>query len=221
MTLQKILSEISILSILIPLLIGGLLYKTLERDSLVIFVIVALGTVPQLLRSFIESSFVLNLAYNLYTPLEFILFTLLFVNKFNNRNIKSVFIYTVIFYGILSLIIFLITDIAVRFINEWVCINNLIYTAWILMYLIEQYKYDEVQKINYNIPYLWYITAIFFYSPCTILIFSLWHYIKLKPSSLLQNLFIIHNIFNINMYILFTIGFIKDFLSKAKTAKIK
>lgn len=103
-----------------------------------------------------------------------------------------------------------IYGISDSFLNNWLCINNYAYTIWCLLFLLEMYDNDEkITKIPSS-TFL-YLIGLFFYTSCTLIIFSLWNYIMLNADSLLVNLWIIHDVFNITMYVIFGIGFIIDF----------
>ena len=210
MSIKVIINTISIWSIVLPLILGSFLISRLSRDSLIVWGIVTLGAIPELLRVFISDCQFLHIAYNLYTPFEFIMLSLLYQNKFLDTLYINIFRISIRVYIIASMVLIGTFGIAHRFVNEWVCINNLIFTAWTLMFITEQFRKDSDMYINTRSPFFWYITAYFFYSPCTLLIYSLWHYIKKNHDSLLNNLWIIHNVFNIAMYVFFTIGFLKD-----------
>jgi hypothetical protein len=99
--------------------------------------------------------------------------------------------------------------LAEKFLTEWLCINNICYTTWILVLLYELYENDKsIGEMNPS--QLYYIAGLFFYASCTILVFSLWEYIMTHRDSYLKNLWIIHDVFNILMYTSFTIGFLSE-----------
>ncbi len=210
MVIQQIISFASIWCIVLPLMVGVFFIKKLSVDSLLILGIVFLGTIPQLLRYFDEKSTLQYISYNIYTPFEFILMFFLFRKKHQNRVKYRIFLASFVAYIVSSISIVIVFDIRRRFINEWVCLNNIIYTAWILLVIIEQYQVKNEIKLTLSSPFVWYLVGMFFYAPCTTLMFSLWQYIKRHPDSKLNDLWIINNLFNINMYVLFTVGFLKD-----------
>ena len=209
MFLEQFLNKISIWCIIFPVLIGILKFRSLTRDSVYIVFIVVLAAIPQLLSAFIDNSSLLNIVYNIYTPIEFFLLFLLFKNNLYEKRNKRILLFQSVFYLITVFIIITFFSISKNFISEWVCLNNLIYTSWILLVIIEQYKINE-NKIDSNTSFFWYLIGLLLYAPCTLLIFSLWYYIRNNPGSVLNNLWIIHHFFNILMYALFSIGLIKD-----------
>ncbi|WP_143081088.1 hypothetical protein [Chitinophaga rupis] len=210
MPATEILSDISIWSILLPLLVALCYIRKLSADSLYVAGIVLLATIPQLLRFYIKEMPMLYFAYNIYTPLEFAGLYGLFHNKFFSPWALRIFKIAAIAYVFITIVIVGLLGLIHRFLNEWVCLNNLVYTIWILVFIIQEYYEEPLYQVNLRRPFFWYLSGLFFYAPCTLLIFSLWHYIKSMPGSSLSYLLIIHSVFNINMYLLFTIGFWMD-----------
>jgi len=87
------------------------------------------------------------------------------------------------------------------------------------MLLYELYDNDE-RLAKVNAAQLCYVVGLFFYTSCTILIFALWGYIRANENSFLKNLWIIHDVFNIFMYTLFTVGFVIE-VQRARYLRIK
>ncbi len=208
MQLQDVLSEISIWIVICPFLVGIYCYPKISVDSKIIFGIVALAAIPQLLRAFIDNGPLLNVTYNLYTLAEISLICWLFYPKIINKGRKRLFFITTCLITIFNLGIVLWNGLSARFISEAVSVNNLMYTGWILLIILDQY--EVMDGISPKKPFFWYLTGIFLYAPCTMLVFSLWHYIKVHPNSIMTRLWVIQSIFNITMYGLFTIGIWKD-----------
>lgn len=206
---MDILAEISIWIIVVPLIIGGYNLLKLSPDSLLVFGVIVSAAVPQLFRAFHGGSVMLNISYNLYTPVEFILLFILFFSNIKKKCFREIFYFTfAVFFGSLILAISFF-GLANKFISELVCIANILYCLWILLIILEQYGSDSF-IITFRKPFFWYMAGVFLYAPCTLLIFSLWNYIKKNPDSFLNNLWIIHHVFNILMYLMFSVGLIKD-----------
>jgi hypothetical protein len=99
-----------------------------------------------------------------------------------------------------------------RFLSEWVCLNNITFTFWILLYLIQQTKNEDVY-VSFRYPFTWYFSVLFFYTPCTALVFSFWYY-KSNGISVLENIRLLHNVFNILLYLGFSVGLLINGLYK-------
>jgi hypothetical protein len=168
--------------------------------------IVFLACIPQSLHALhIKNNSIKYLTYNLYTPIEFILLFIVFYKHIKSKKSFTLLKSTLVIYILFTIFFICYFKITV-FIPEWVAVNNLIYTAWILAIFLEQYKFSNEKNLDFKTPFFWYVMALLFYAPCTAMIFSMWVYIESTTSPLT----IIHAIFNINMYVLFAIGFWKD-----------
>lgn len=209
MHIQEYLSTLSIWSILLPLFTGFLYFRRLGNDSRIILGIVALATIPQLLRAFMMKGSALNISYNLYTICEVVLFYCLFVNKLFSYSRKRVFVFSGLLALLCNVCMILVYGLMERFISELVCLNNFIYTVWMLLIILDQYATDD-WEINPSMPFFWYLLGLLLYAPCTMLIYSLWPYIKRYPDSILSQLWVIQYIFNIIMYVLFAAGFLHE-----------
>ncbi|MFB6454692.1 hypothetical protein ACE38W_05415 [Chitinophaga sp. Hz27] len=183
---------------------------------MIILGIVALAAIPQLLRAFISAGPLLNLAYNLYTITEITLICCLLYPKVINPGRKKIFTITTVLVTVFNILAVIWFGLSARFISEAVSVNNLVYTIWILLIILDQYEITD--GIRIGSPFFWYLTGILLYAPCTMLVFSLWQYIKIHPDSVMTKLWIIQSIFNITMYGLFTIGIWKD--QKTHQAKV-
>ena len=172
--------------------------------------------VPQLARAFLGKASILSLFYNINIIIEFVLLSIFFYNFNFSKKRKALFnIFFVI--GIVGgSLLFFKNDFVYRFQNDIVCLNNLIYTAWILTMILEIYENDQI-LFDYKSSLFWLIIGLFFYTSCTVLIFSLWHYIKSMKSTRLDNLWIIHDFFNVIMYICFSIAFLKSDVKNNKS----
>lgn len=207
--IETILSYISIWSVIIPIIIGAFLYFRLDSESHIILYIVIFAAVPQILRFYITSHTELNIAYNIYTFIEF--FFIYALCKALTQTRKYLFDLSSVIYIIISFYFIYEFGISNRFLHELVCINNIFYVIWIFAILLEKYQRDNIVYVfDIKNPIFWYITGLLFYSVCTMVIFLLWNFIKDHPNSIFVHLWLIHYIFNINMYVSFSIGMYKN-----------
>ena len=86
----SILGDFSIWIILLPAITGLILFKRLDKDSKIIFVVVLLACIPQVLKFFMDGTELLNIVYNVYTPLEFIVYWILFRQKIISPSRKTI-----------------------------------------------------------------------------------------------------------------------------------
>jgi hypothetical protein len=207
MSFNNVLHLISIWIVILPLAAGLINYKGLNNDSKWIFYMTVAAVPPQILTYFVHLTETkwLNVSYNLYTPIEFALLYGLFRRKYEvaiNRLLQRL---TAVVYAGISLYFIFVYGITDHFLERWVCVNNLIYIFWIMTYLREQYSSDSF-VIHKGNPFAWYILAFIIYSPCTILVFSLYYYIRDPHRAELMKLWLIQIICNILLYIFFAVG---------------
>jgi hypothetical protein len=203
------LNLLSSWSCLLPLMFGVVWLFFLSKESRIVLLIVLFASVPQMLHVLnVKNETLKLLAYNLYTPAEFLLFFSIFYRHVENS--KNLLLLKATFMAYVTLSIFFIVhfNITKDFISEWAILNNICYTAWILIIFFEQYAYTNSKSLDFHDPFFWYVMGLLFYAPCTAMIFSMWNFIQKDNNSLLK---MIHEIFNINMYILFAIGFLKEY----------
>lgn len=203
--IKEILRTISIWIVVLPLVAGFINYKGLNKDSKWIFFLVITALVPQLLTFIIDKeNFLLNTSYNIYTLIEFIVLYIIFKSKYRQSFNKSIVTATFIIYTIIAAILFTRDGLSQKFLNDLVCVNNVIYMIWILFFLKEQYS-TKTTRIQRRSPFAWYLLAILIYAPCTVMVFSLYYYIR-EGNPILSNLWIIQSVCNILLYILFSVG---------------
>ncbi|HEY0742181.1 MAG TPA: hypothetical protein VGD40_11995 [Chryseosolibacter sp.] len=206
---SALLGTISIWIILLPALLGLLIVNRLDRDSRLILLAVLAGCAPQVLRPFIHGTALLNLLYNIYTPIEFLIYWMLFSSKIISPQ-RRTFLH-VLALGFLLYSIYLVfsNGLGTRFLNEWVIASNIIQVLALCLCLLDYYFHDD-SVINLSQPFFWFLAGITCYAPCTVIFFSLWFYIQNSAPEnqiILKN---IHHVFNILLYISFTIGMLKN-----------
>jgi len=107
-----------------------------------------------------------------------------------------------------------------KFLNELICLNSFLYILWILIILLLQYSDDNYnEQIRKNVVFLWYMTSVFIYSLCTIMVFAFWQFIKNLSVSTAHIVKAIHSVFNINLYVCISIGIWLDKMYNVKALK--
>jgi hypothetical protein len=172
---------------------------------MLIFILTVTGSIPQIVRGIWGNNPSLHYFYNSNILIELIILYSFFntqIKTIQRRRLLNLLLITSLASGFLLVFH---TRFGNRFLNEWVCINNMIFTSWILILLLDIYD-DDCVTINHRVPVFWFIIGLFLYTSCTVLIFSLWNYIRENETTLLRNLWIIHDLFNIVMYFVFSYG---------------
>lgn len=204
-----ILGHLSIWIILLPLFLGLYYYRHLDSDSKLILLIVIIGAIPQLLKSFDCDEILMNVLYNVYTPIEFFVYWLMFGKRIVSRDTKTIKNITLIVFVSASVIITYRYGWTDKFRNEWVVVNNLAQITWVCLCLLEYYRNDNA-KIETRQPFFWFISGITTYASCTVIFYGLWQLIKSDQYKEYQLLKIVHHVFNILIYCLFSIGILKN-----------
>jgi len=204
------LNKISIWSILLPAIIGCSFYKYLGRKTKLILFLVVAACVPQLARALLGRTSFLHILYNIYIIIELLVLFAFFYKSYSSKTHNKIHQITgalAMTFGFLAIIA---QGISNQFLTEWLCLNNLVFTTWILLRILDIYK-DDRSILSATPSQFLYLAGLFFYTSCTILIFALWDYIMSHSDTYLKNLWIIHDSFNTIMYISFTIGFYLEF----------
>jgi len=204
--IKPILHQLSIWIIIIPLLVGIMNSKGLNKDSKWILYLVSIALIPQALTALlVHENTLLNLSYNLYTPIEFGVLYIIFYSKHRIKaNRHAMKITTMIFLASYSY--FLIEyGLEKRFLNELVCISHILYMLWILLLLKQEYSAESTLIIKQN-PFTWYLFGTILYAPSTLIVFALYYFIRDPKNEILNNLWIIQSLSNILLYLLYAAG---------------
>jgi hypothetical protein len=178
----------------------------LHVNSRLIFLLCVAGSFAQICTHYANISTV-YIFYNIYAPIEYTIIFLFFKTSFFSKRGRKIFYFSAIAGLVMAIYFLLFVGIRHRFLSEWVCFNNIIYTTWGLSLLLDIYEDDSVY-LNQKMPLFWYLLGTFFFTSCTILIFCFWDYIMtIRNKSML---FAVYGLFNIFMYIAFSIGLLLD-----------
>jgi hypothetical protein len=200
--------QLSVWIIILPLLVGAINFYKLDKQSRYVFYLVLLATIPQLLTAFISRTVLLDFIYNAYTPMEFLLVYLFIGRSLESSLFKNISMGTVVAFGILVFGFIFYFGMQAKFFNEWVAVANIFYLTWILLFVLESLK-NEKKLIDARQPLFWYLSGLILYTPCTVIVFALYYHIDTSRNILIKNLWIIHGVFNITLYLFFTIGLYK------------
>ena len=210
-----LISLLSDWSPLLPLIIGVTVFFRITRESKIIVFISAIALVAQLFHFFLPNTAFQNYAYNIYTPIEFGCYFIIFDSRLKNHSYKlSKFLFLI--YAITCIYFLLEFDLSKDFINQWPIVNSMIYLIFIFLLVWSSFKNDDEILLPRN-SLFWYVTGILEFSVCTCLFYLFWQKIKKsEPGSVLKILWTVQNIFNIVLYLLFTIGILKSTREKVK-----
>ncbi len=212
----QVLQSLSEWIIILPFIVGLLLYYTFKPSSKIIFFVVVIALLPQLASFYNKgSSSELNILYNIYTPAEF--FLLLFFFAARQRWNKVLITVTVIV-AAFTFYLFFKYGISASVIYELICINNLSYVILIFNYFYIRFKNEDF-LFTLSDPYHIYLLALLLYATCTFFVFADYTATSAKLNNGRSALWMIHNTFNIILYLSFTAGFIIEKKQMHKSSK--
>lgn len=193
--------------IIVPFITGLLLLRGMQIDSRIIFLIVCAAFAPQLATTFLKNidTAHLNILYNLYTPIEFFLFIIFFSIRLKHNVIFYVAEFLV---AVSTFYLFYTQGIKIKVLYELICLVNLMYVFFIFYYFLKMFR-NDTYVFSLKEPFNWYILGLLLYAPCTFFLFADYLNTSANLHHGKSTLWIIHNIFNITLYIAFSIGFFK------------
>jgi len=200
------LHKASIWSVLLPALVGIRYFGRLSANQKLVWMLCLLAVVPQMVRMMPVFDGKRYLAYNLYTIVEAALSAVFLLQLYKRKVLmrRLVLVFTALYTIVFGLLLVQHGMVA-RFFYECVAICNLMVTAGILLII-----YNAVQ--NQRVILLWrqpesfFIVGLFFYAPVTVLVYTLWNFLISHPQATVAQVWIIHHIANLSMYLLFAIG---------------
>ncbi|MGC4232505.1 MAG: hypothetical protein QM594_05945 [Niabella sp.] len=214
MGFREVLSYCSTWIVIVPLIVGVTLYGCLKGNSKLILLLIVFASIPQIMFALVwEQNSEINLVYNIYTLIEFILLMLFFyrLRIFDRAKFFSIFSVFVFISAVAYLV--LIYGFRTFFLSRLVFLSNFIYTGWILFYLYTIIKEDAV--FSFKSSQTWYLTAYLLYSPCTALVFLFWNQ-RNNGIPILKDIGFVQSFFNIILYVFIATGFIVDYTKNKK-----
>jgi hypothetical protein len=200
-SLRTIMLNLSIFSIFLPILLCILLFKRLDRNSTIVFILLLLAGFPQLAYRFAGHD-VMILLFNAYILVDFVTWGYIFLINSQNRVIRNLIKLSMLFSIIISSVLFVSTGIECRFYSELICLNSLLQVLFILAYFYSLYLTEEEIELQRK-PIFWFSLGLLLYAPVTYFHFAF-------HSRVSANVAIIHNLMNSLMYIIFSIGILAN-----------
>lgn len=203
-----IFQRISEYSILIPVSIGFIIFKYLDKNSFLIFLLMVIATFPQLAAHY-ASEEEENILYNLYTVIDITIWGYVFFLNYKSKKLKFVIVFSLIAFVLLSIFIFNKFGIKPSFIFELVCLASLMQICFILAYFYSLYTNEEWIELEKS-PICCFSLGLLIYAPITYFYFAF--YADVPPP-----LKLIHNIINTLMYLVFSIGLLTNLSNQPKS----
>lgn len=211
--LDKILSLISVYSVLLPFFVGLSCFEKLDANSRLIVMLTAFASISQL-ASRTDWAFT-YVVYNSYMLVDAILWGYIFFRNSNNIVIRRSISFVIIVQVIVAIYVFSREGMNIRFHSEFVCWSSLVQSLLVLSFFYERYKREEIMALEKE-PMFWFCLGILIYAPATYFRFA--YYGKLKSSD--DGIGSIHHFLNTGMYLVFAVGILANVISISKLRNV-
>lgn len=167
--------------------------------------LLAFASVSQLASFFLTNWNKIWTFYNAYTLIDSLFWGCLFFRNSKSKTIKYIIITALFLQVFVSIYVFSFIGINKRFFSEFVCLNSLLESLWVLSFFYERYKRDEIEALERE-PMFWFCLGILIYGPSTYFLFAFYEVIRGSQDTAYEPLWTIHDCLNICMYFIFSIG---------------
>ena len=209
MYVEKILQQVSIFSVLLPLIVGLVYFKTLDTNSRLMELLLVLASIPQL-ASLTKWEYN-TVLYNGYMLVDAILWGYIFYRNSKNSIIRGSTVVIIALQLVTAIYMFNKTGINTIFHSEFVCWSNLVQSLLVLSFFYERYKREEILALEKE-PMFWFCLGILIYAPATYFRFAYYQSVG-KTDYWLKSL---HHLPNTGMYLVFTVGLFVNVLRTSK-----
>lgn len=191
-------------SIAFPLLAGIFHYGRLPRELKILLLSFAVGTVEEIITvSLFLQHRNIYWIYHLYAPIQYSLIVLVFSYWMDNRRLRTIALYSIPVFWVISLILTLTVEGLSHLNNISISIS---YSAYILiasyiLYVIQKKDKGSIRRD----PRFWIASALLFSSACSLGYFA-FNGIIFKYS--MREIWAIHNLSNVIGNTLYGVGFL-------------
>lgn len=201
----EIANTVSNYSPILPLVLGTIFWRSLDRSSRIVMLLLLCAAFSQLFSRFNLGVPSVWPIFNTYIFLDLTLWTLVFYTNSNSRVIKWLIVCLFASHAILFFAVVFVTSLGQRFLSEFVCFNCILHLTWVLFFLYERYTIDSIRTLEFN-PLFWYSMGLLVYSPTTYFLFAYYDIVRASKVKGFESLWAIHDVMNILMYALIFIG---------------
>ena len=199
--MDNFLSDMSIYSVLLPLLTGLVLLRFQDANARIMIILLAFASISQIGSKFLEVD--RKIFYNSYILVDTLFWSLLFFRNTKAKYARMLILMLCLSLVTLSITVFIHNGISKAFYSYLVCFDNTIQLICVLIYFFERYTYETFTRLTDDSMF-WFCIGILFYAPCTYFLFA-YRWIK---GSYLDELWNYHHILNTLLYLIITIGFL-------------
>lgn len=187
----------------------------LDRNSLLLFILLVCASFPQLGSAFLSHE-KKNILYNIYTIVDHVFWALIFYLNSRRLGLKLVILFSVILFSLYSINLFSQSGLHSRFFTELVALNHLIQVIWVLSFYYSLYMEEDIYELE-KMPIFWYSLGLLLYAPSSYFLFV--YYEEVRDQNMYPELWIIHNLVNTLMYLVFSVGMYANIYRRSKLMK--
>lgn len=206
---------VSVYSVLVPIMVGMYMVGRLDRNSKLVFVLLICAAFPQIGSSLVSVE-KKNFLYNSYTFVDHIFWAVIFYLSSRRLGLKLVILFSFILFTLYSMNLFSRSGIDSRFFTELVALNHLIQVIWVLSFYYSLYMEEEIYELE-KTPIFWFSLGLLLYAPSSYFLFVFFE--EVRNQEKYPELWIIHNLLNTLMYLVFTIGMYTNIYRRSKLMK--
>lgn len=207
--MSTFLIYISTAFVLVPLLYGIIKKCYLQRDIFPVFILLIITFFVEIINTWCGLKGMNNMfIFSIYTPIEFILFTLFYKYFFDSIRNSN-------FHYFLILFFLCVATFDTFFINDYLTINNfspsiesivfILYSLIAFFFIMKKLMFQNLL----NTSFFWINIAILIYFAGNLFLFLFSNHLQQSDHAQYLALYNIHSVTNIIYYILITIGFWK------------
>jgi hypothetical protein len=167
----------------------------------------AFASLSQLAPFILSNSQSIWLFYNSYIIIDVSFWGYIFYVSQTNQYLKLFIAITSLIHISISIYLFTKYGIETRFYNELVCLDSFAQVMWVLIYFFNLYYRNDVQALEKK-PMFWFCVGILLYAPSTYFLFAYYNEIKLSVTIKYLYLWRLHDVMNMLMYLIFTVGMV-------------
>lgn len=186
---------------------GIILFKRIDADSRVVMLMLVGSSIAQMAAFFLKDNHVVWKFFNLYAVTDAIGWAYIFIKHNRKPATRSIIVSIVSAQVISAVYLFLKKGLGARFYNEYVCLNSLLETVWVMIFFYEHYSSESLGPLEKQSMF-WFCLGILIYSPTTYFLFVFYDRVKFPAFPEYAHLWKIHDLLNALMYFTFMIGII-------------
>lgn len=212
--MSNFLEQVSVYSILAPLLVGLVYFRQLDTNSRAVMLLVALAAIPHMAKAILSREEGTPV-YNAYALVDGVFWAAVYYRNCKQRALRNTIALLAILVFAIALSVLLPEGFRVRFRHELVCLNSVFEVLLVLVFFYEKYRADMDGPLSLE-PIFWFSMGLLFYAPGTYFYFVFIPQIRGSKVPEMAALGNIHHLLNAVMYLIFSIGM---YVNKWRTAQ--